>query len=66
MTLRLNPTEQRVVDLIVHCNLTYHMAAQKLGWSRHTVRFYVRQIADRIPGDTPPLRKLMTEFANAA
>lgn len=63
MTIPLTPAEERVVGLIARDMLTYPEAARALGWSKHTVRNYIRRIALKLPGDGSSQRKVIAYYA---
>lgn len=66
MTISLTSAEQKVVDLIAGQLLNYRQTAKVLGWSKHTVRNYVRRIAQKLPGDASSQRKVISYYGNRA
>lgn len=59
----LTPTEAHVVRLIVGELKSYGEAAKVLRWQKETVRWYVKQIAQRIPGSATSQKKLIAHFS---
>jgi DNA-binding CsgD family transcriptional regulator len=54
----LSPRQRDVVALLV-AGHTQLEIIRKLGFSRGTLRFHVRQVAKRIPGPGSPMRRVL-------
>lgn len=55
--MQLTPRQRRVVELLAD-GLSCPQIARKLGIALPTVRQHVRDIAARLPGDQPALRRI--------
>lgn len=56
--MKLSPRQRDVVALLV-AGHTQQEIVDKLGFSRGTLRFHLRRVAERIPGPGSPMRRVL-------